>query len=91
MTPGQYNLQKYFWDHTENASDTFKLRRLIEYASFPDLIKLPFDFVKTNLNAIDTARLRTSQTRIRFIGRMKGVIDDCQTWDDAVFKIAGIK
>lgn len=91
MTPGKYNLQKYFWDHTENASDTFKLRRLIEYASFPDLIKLPFDFVKTNLNGIDISRLRTSQTRVRFIERMKGVIDDCRTWDDAVFKISGIK
>jgi hypothetical protein len=91
MTPGKYNLQKYFWDHTENASDTFKLKRLFEYASFPDLLKLPFDFVKANLNGIDTSRLRTSQTRIRFIERMKGDIEGCNTWDDMVFKISGIR
>jgi hypothetical protein len=91
MTPKEYNLQKYFWDHMENASDTFILRRLIEYASFPDLLKIPFGFVKTNLNHIDTSRLRTAQTRIRFIERMKAVIEDCNTWDDAVFKISGIK
>jgi hypothetical protein len=84
-------LDKYFWDHTENASDAFKLRRLLEYASFPDLLKIPFDFVKLNLDSIETARLRTSEVRIRFVDRIRGVIEDYENWDEIVFKIAGIQ
>lgn len=91
MNPKDYKLEKYFWDHTENASDAFKLQRVIEYAGFPDLIKLPFDFVKANLDLIDISRLRTSRVRVRFIERMQSVISRCRTWDDAVFKIAGIQ
>lgn len=83
-------LDKYFWDRTERASDTFKLKRLFEYASFPDLLKIPFDFVKANIDTIDISRLRTSKTRIIFITRMKEVIRDCSTWDETVFKISGL-
>lgn len=85
------SLDRYFWDHTQNASDAFKLRRLVEYASFPDLIKIPFDFVKTNIHQINPAQLRTSATRVRFIGKVKEVMVDCDTWDDAVYKIAGFR
>ena len=84
-------LDKYFWDHTERASDNFKLKRLVEYASFPDLLKIPFDFIKSNIDGIDVSRLRTSQTRILFITRMKEVINDCSTWDEAIYKISGIE
>ncbi len=83
-------LDKYFWDHTQNASDHFKLKRLFEYAGFPDLLKIPFDFVKQNINSIDTSRLRTSQVRIRFVKQISEVIDDCHNWDEAIYKIAGI-
>jgi hypothetical protein len=91
MTPKNYKLEKYFWDRTENASDSYQLRRLIEYASFPDLIKVPFDFVKININHIAISRLQTSQARILFIRRLQNVINHCRTWEDALFKIAGIK
>ncbi|MCK4766343.1 MAG: hypothetical protein KAW12_29375 [Candidatus Aminicenantes bacterium] len=86
----QAGLDKYFWDHTGNASDAFKLKRLFEYASFPDLLKIPFDFVKTNINEIDASRLRTSKTRIIFITRMKEVIKNCSAWDEIVYKIAAV-
>jgi len=45
-------LYKYFWDHTRNASDIFKLKRLLEYASFPDLLKIPFEILKSNIHHI---------------------------------------
>ncbi len=83
-------LDKYFWDHTENASDAFKLKRLFEYAGFPDLLKIPFAFVRDNINRIDIPGLRTSKTRITFVERMKAVIDSCNSWDEIVYKIAGI-
>ncbi len=82
-------LEKYFWDHTQGASDAFKLRRLFEYASFPDLIKIPFDFVKVNFHLLDLSRLRTSETRIRFLRRLKDVAGSCSDWEEAVFKMAG--
>ena len=85
------NLNKYFWDHSQNASDEFKLKRLFEYASFPDLITIPFDFVKTNINRIEPSRLRTSETRIRFVTCIKEVIDNCENWDQTVYKIAGVQ
>ena len=89
MLPKIDKLDKYFWDHTQNASDTFKLKRLFEYASFPDLIKIPLDFVKANIDSIDPLKLRTSETRIRFISKTKEVIDKCSSWDDVCYKIAG--
>jgi hypothetical protein len=84
-------LGKYFWDHTERASDAFKLKRLFEYASFPDLLRIPFDYVKSNIDGIDISRLRTSRTRIIFIIRMKEVIRDCSTWDEMIYKISGLE
>jgi hypothetical protein len=90
MLPKIDKLERYFWDHTQDASDAFKLKRLIEYASFPDLVKIPFDFVKENIENIDTSKLRTSETRIEFIKRMKEIIGDCFSWDDVCYKIGGI-
>lgn len=83
-------LDKYFWDHTQNASDAFRLKRLLEYAGFPDLLKVPFDFVKQNIRSIDSSRLRTSEVRKRFVKRISGVVDDCNNWEEAVYKITGI-
>jgi len=77
---------KYFWDHTQNASDVFKLRRLFEYASFPDLIKIPFVFLKKNSHNIDINKLRTSKDRINFLKRIKNSLEDSQNWDEVIKK-----
>ncbi|HLP46721.1 MAG TPA: hypothetical protein VK469_12265 [Candidatus Kapabacteria bacterium] len=84
-------LDKYFWDHTRNASDVFKLKRLLEYASFPDLLKIPFEFVKANINRLDPETLRTSQMRRRFIKEIQANIQTSNTWDEVIFHIAGIE
>ena len=84
-------LAKYFWDHTRDASDIFKLKRLLEYASFPDLLSIPFEFVKGNIKRIDVDKLRTSQTRRRFVREIQQYIDVSGNWDDALMEIAGLK
>ncbi len=83
-------LKKYFWDHTQDASDTFRLKRLFEYASFPDLLKIPFAFVKANINSLAPDTLRTSETRRRFVREIQVHIRDSSNWDETIFKIAGI-
>lgn len=83
-------LNKYFWNFTQGASDPFKLKRLLEYASFPDLLKIPFDFFKSNYYKVNLEKLRTSKNRICILQRMKNVIDECQNWDELLFKVSGI-
>lgn len=84
-------LYRYFWDHTQNASDIFKLKRLFEYASFPDLLKIPFEFVKANISQLDPETLRTSQPRRRFVREIRSYIQGSSTWDEVIFRIAGIE
>ena len=84
-------LAKYFWDHTGNASDFFKLKRLLEYASFPDLLLIPFEFLKGNIKRIDAENLRTSQTRRRFVREIQNYIDVSGNWDETLMGIAGLK
>lgn len=83
-------LRKYFWDLTEDASPAFRLRRLLEYASFPDLLRVPFDFVKANIASINPDRLRTTGQRVEFVRRLKRVIGGCDDWNSAVLRIAGV-
>ena len=84
------NLKKYFWDHAMNASDSFKLKRLLEYAAFPDLLKIPFDFMKNNIHTIDASKLRTSKTRVRFVREIQKEIHHCRNWKETIFGIAGV-
>jgi hypothetical protein len=83
-------LYKYFWDNTRNASEIFKLKRLLEYASFPDLLKIPFEILKFNIHHIDVERLRTSETRRRFVKEIQNYIHSSRDWDETIFKISGI-
>ena len=84
-------LDKYFWDHTGNASDLYKLKRLLEYAAFPDLLKIPFEFVKSNIHHIDVEGLRTSRTRCRFVREIQNYILSSSNWDETILKIAGLE
>jgi len=90
LKPGSA-LEKYFWDHTRNASELFKLKRLLEYASFPDLLLIPFEFLKNNIKHIDAEKLRTSQTRRRFVQEIQNYIDTSNNWDETLMRISGLK
>lgn len=83
------NLNKYFWDQTLNSSITFKTRRLLEYASFPDLLKIPFGQVKREIFNIELENLRTSQKRIAFLKSVKDCVSYVNTWDEALMAVCG--
>lgn len=86
----QKNLAKYFWDGQTNISGTYKLRRILEYASFPDMISYPFEDVKKYLPFIKIEKLRTSSKRIDFLKAIKPNIPQSKTWDEAIEKIIKI-
>jgi hypothetical protein len=75
----QKNLKNYFWDGDSNISEEFKLQRIIEYASFPDLISYPFVDLKTYLPLIKINRLRTSEKRKQFIELILPYLSESQS------------
>ncbi len=78
---------KYFWDGgSDYCSGPYRLHRIIEYASFPDLIQYPFSEIKQNLAQIDLKKLRTSQSRIDLMQLVLEKIDVINTWDDLFFR-----
>lgn len=84
------NLNRYFWDQTIDSSIRFKIERLLEYASFPDLLKIPFELLKKEIGHIDLERLRTGEKRISFLKRLKDSVSSVDTWDEAIKAICGL-
>lgn len=78
---------KYLWDGTENLSDDFLVRRMIEYAAFPELIKIParqvYDFLLKN--GFD--RLRCDETRKKYLQLIMPYIKDTDDWEEATLKM----
>ena len=74
--------KKYFWDHSENASPPYKLRRIIEYASFPDLVKYPYEEVKENLPLLDISKLRTAEDRKKLMAHLQPLAAKADSWDE---------
>ena len=68
------SLNKYFWDQTLNASTHFKTKRLLEYASFPDLLKVPFEQIRKEIPLMDLEKLRTGEKRIAFLKKIKDCV-----------------
>ncbi|MFQ5639144.1 MAG: hypothetical protein ACE5IR_14270 [bacterium] len=83
----QKNMNKYFWDGELNVSEEYKLKRIIEYASFPDLIDYPVEDLKKYLPAINIDELRTSEKRKTFIKLILPFIAESQSWDDIVTRM----
>jgi len=75
-------MDKYFWDGEQNMSGEFKLKRILEYASFPDLIHFPISEMKEYLPTLDIDKLRTGQKRKDFIKLIKPYVDRFQNWDE---------
>ncbi len=69
------NLHKYFWDGEQEISEAFRLRWILEYTSFPDLIAFPFASLKNNLSDLDIEWLRTSEKRKTFIRLIAPLLD----------------
>jgi hypothetical protein len=85
------NLNKYFWDRTLNSSRSFKTIRLLEYASFPDLLKAPFEQIREEISRIDLERLRTGERRKAFLSRLKRFAPFSDSWDGALKDVCGLR
>ena len=85
------NLNKYFWDQTLNSSIQFKTRRLLEYTSFPDLLKVPFGQVKEEICHMDFERLRTGEKRKAFLKKIRDCANSVETWDEALMIVCGLE
>ncbi|MHB8090927.1 MAG: hypothetical protein ACYDH8_04900 [Syntrophales bacterium] len=82
----QERFKRYFWDGgADFCSGPYRLRRVIEYASFPDLLMYPFEEVKEYLPQIVIQHLRTSQNRIEFMQLVKEKAGLADTWDEIFF------
>ena len=77
---------KYFWDGDRNISPQYRLRRYLEYASFPDLLDYPFDEFKRYLPEISIERLRTSEKRKKMLQALYPYLDKAHSWD-SLFKL----
>ncbi len=78
------NMDKYFWDGKQNISGEYKLKRILEYASFHDLIAYPVCELKRYLYAINIDKLRTSQKRKTFIKLIMPFVSQSQSWDEII-------
>ena len=83
----QKRFHKYFWDGLENWGGDYELRRIIEYASFPDLINYPFLEVQANINKLQLAKLRTGESRKEFITKLAPFVSSANSWEDAIWKM----
>jgi len=81
----RYN--KYFWDGKEGWSPDYQLRRIIEYASFPDLIKYPFEEVKLHIDKINLDKLWTGNKRKMLMIYLKPYIKHSDSWEEAIKKM----
>lgn len=75
--------RRYFWDGAGNLSDSFKLRRLLEYASFPDMLTIPWELVVREISNIDIEKLRTSENRRRFLAHLLPYVATSESWLEA--------
>ena len=80
-------MDKYFWDGNLNISGEYKLKRILEYASFPDLTAYPIGELKKYLPAINIDELRTSHKRKAFIKLIMPLISESQSWDDIINRL----
>ncbi len=78
---------KYFWDGKTGWTDDFILRRVIESASFEDLINYPFDDLKLNFGKIPLQKLRTGESRKKFILYLSPFINISNSWQEAIEKM----
>lgn len=78
----QNRFAKYFWDGDKNLSGEFMLVRILEYASFPDMIVYPFEDIKKYLPALNIDRMRTSEKRKEFLKLITPFLADVNNWDE---------
>lgn len=83
-------LEKYFWDGKSNISDAYFVKRVIEYGSFPDILKIPFSTFAKEISRIDISRIRASEKRKRFLKLLLPHMKNAGSWREVIYKMARI-
>lgn len=83
----QERFNKYFWDSAGGWNNEYIVRRILERASFADLIGFPYNEVKSQIDKIDINKLWTSETRKHFLIHLKPHIKSCNLWEEAIEKL----
>jgi hypothetical protein len=78
---------KYFWDGERNISETFMIQRIVEYAAFPDIVKLPFEPLKQYLLKTQLSKLRTSEKRKQFFTVLLPYLETSHSLEEDVFQL----
>lgn len=75
---------KYFWDGgAASCSEAFRLRRIIEYASFPDLIHYPYPLFSRYVKTLELDTLRTTTPRRDLVKLLAQKADKATSWEEA--------
>ena len=66
-----------------NLHPAFKLKRIIEYASFPDLLKYPFSEFKDHIDEIDIDKFwPRGGKREKLIRELLPYVKDSDSWEE---------
>lgn len=79
------NRLKYFWDAESDAfSPEYRLVRLFEYASFYDLLKIPYSELCTGLKKIKLDHYRIPEARQLLLERIKPYLSTSRSMAEAI-------
>lgn len=81
-------LEKYFWDGKINISDAYFVKRIIEYGSFPDMLKIPFSVFVKEIRDIDLSKIRASEKRKKFLKLLLPHLENAGSWREIIYKMA---
>jgi len=81
-------LEKYFWDGTDNITEAYFVRRIIEYGTFPDMLKIPFSVFVKEISELNIQKLRTSEKRKQFLTLLLPYLDNTVSWKELIYKAA---
>jgi len=83
---------KYFWDVSplypqkekdiNRLSPAYKLKRIIEYASFPNFIQYPFSEFKDHIDEIDIDKFWQQGKREKLIRELLPYVKDSDSWEE---------
>ena len=83
----QKRFKKYFWDGMDNAPAHIVIRRILEYADFPDILHIAFSDFKANIHKIGITNMRTDKRRIEWLQKIMPYTRNSNSWDEAIQKM----
>lgn len=81
----QKKYHKYFWSGEtdfDNMHPVYFLRRILEYASFPDIISFPFQEFKTHIHEINIDKLWTGEKHKLLFKYLLPYLSESNSWDE---------